>query len=81
VAQLAVLHVSRLYRGQGAGRMLVDEVIGRARADHAKRTCISSAPTVRTVDFYRSLGFELERNPTADLVELEPEDIQLAMDL
>ena len=41
-ARLAVLHVSRLYRGEGIGRALTDEVVRLARADRAARLYVAA---------------------------------------
>jgi len=37
---------------------------------------VSSIPTKNSVDFYRSVGFELT-SPIKELFELEPEDIHM----
>jgi len=80
-AQLAVLHVSDGYRRQGIGTALAREIVQLARADGAERLYVSSAPTRSTVDFYRSLGFDLTHEPHRELYELEPDDIHMIMDL
>jgi len=76
-AQLAVLHISRLYRRTGLGRRLTDEVIALARGDGASRLYVSATPTRGTVDFYMSCGFEPLATPDPELFALEPDDIHL----
>jgi GNAT superfamily N-acetyltransferase len=77
MAQLALLHVSREYRGQGVGKMLVQEMFRLAREDGARQLYVSSIPSKNSVDFYRSQGFELTPEPHLDLFALEPEDIHM----
>jgi GNAT superfamily N-acetyltransferase len=80
-AQLEALYVSKDYRGQKIGVLLLEKVEELARADGAKKLYVSSIPTTATVDFYMSQGFQ----PTADvnprLYELEPEDIHMTKPL
>jgi ribosomal protein S18 acetylase RimI-like enzyme len=80
-AQLAVLYVSNGYRGRGTGIALTKEVIKLALADGAEKLYVSATPSVPTVSFYRSLGFELAEEVNKELFELEPEDIHMIMDL
>jgi ribosomal protein S18 acetylase RimI-like enzyme len=80
-AQLAVLYVSNGYRGRGTGTALTEEVIKLAIADGAKKLYVSATPSVSTVSFYRSLGFELAEEVNKELFELEPEDIHMIMEL
>jgi len=71
MAQLAVLHVSNGYRGQGVGTTLVGRVIELARADGHARLYVSSNPSRPTVDFYRARGFDLVERPHPELYALE----------
>ena len=80
-AQLAVLHVSRLYRRRGLGSALAAKVIESAQTDGARKLYVSSAPTKGTVEFYRSLGFRPAREINRELFKLEPEDIHMTMEL
>lgn len=80
-AQLAVLYVSKGYRGRGIGTALTDKVIELSRADGAKMLYVSATPSVTTVSFYRNRGFELAKKVNKELFELEPEDIHMIMDL
>jgi len=81
MAQFAVLHVSRPYRRQGLGAALTGEVIELARSHGATQLYVSSAPTRGTVEFYQSLGFRPTREVNRELLELEPEDIHMTMEL
>jgi predicted N-acetyltransferase YhbS len=81
MAQLALLHVSRGYRGQGAGTALTQEMFRLARLDGATHIYVSSIPTKNSVDFYRSQGFELTTRPHPGLFALEPEDIHMVCEL
>ena len=80
-ANLAVLHVSREYRGRGIGGMLTDAVVRLAREAGKPRLCVSATPTRGTVDFYRGRGFEPLAEPDAELFALEPDDIHLELRL
>jgi ribosomal protein S18 acetylase RimI-like enzyme len=81
IAQLAVLHVSRSHRRQGVGSLLAEEVVMLARADSAKTLYVSAAPSAPTVEFYRAHGFEVTSEPIRRLLELEPEDIHMVLQL
>ena len=77
IAQLAVLHVSKSHRRRGIGAVLAEEVVSLAREDGAKKLYVSATASAPTVDFYRSIGFEPTQEPIPELVEKEPEDIQM----
>lgn len=77
MAQLALLHVSREYRGRGVGTLLTQEMFRLAREDGASYIYVSSIPTKNSVDFYRGQGFELTPEPHPELFALEPEDIHM----
>lgn len=77
MAQLAVLHVSRPYRGRGVGAQLVGEVVRLARINGAQALYVSATPSQATVDFYQAQGFDLTLQPHPELYALEPEDIHL----
>ena len=76
-AQLGELYVSKDYRGQGIGVLLLGEVEKFARADGAGVLYVSSTPTTATVDFYMNNGFDLTEEINQYLYELEPEDIHM----
>lgn len=77
VAQLAFLHVSQAFRGQGVGRALAAELERLARESGATEYVVSATPTKRTVDFYLALGFRPDAHPLPELLALEPEDVHL----
>lgn len=81
MGDLAVLHVSRSYRGRGVGSLLTEEVVRLARADGARRLYVSATPTGATVDFYRSHGFAPTDEPDEALFALEPDDIHMIREL
>lgn len=74
---LAVLHVTKSWRGRGVGRDLTNEVVRLARAEGAQRLYVSATPTRRTVDFYLSQGFMPLATPHERLLALEPDDIHM----
>jgi predicted N-acetyltransferase YhbS len=63
VSELHELVVDRAHRGRGAGRMLVEAVVDRARTAGAVEVTV---PTRRAHEYYRALGFE----ETATLLKL-----------
>ena len=77
IAQLAHLHVSDSYRGQGVGRRLVAEMEEAARRLGDLEIVVSSSPSANTVRFYMARGFAPMAEPLAELYEKEPEDIHL----
>ncbi|MHC4082170.1 MAG: GNAT family N-acetyltransferase [Planctomycetota bacterium] len=81
MAQYAVLYVSSDYRGRGVGSELTENVIGLARADGSNKLYVSATPSVATVEFYRRHGFEVTSEANPELLELEPEDIHMTMEL
>jgi GNAT superfamily N-acetyltransferase len=81
MGQFAVLYVNRDSRHQGIGSTLTEEVIGLAREDGARKLYVSATPSVATVEFYRSRGFEVTSEPNPELLELEPEDVHMTMEL
>ncbi len=81
MANLAVLHVSRSHRRSGIAARLTGEVARLARADGADRLYVSATPSVSTVEFYRSQGFEVTDAPDPTLFSLEPDDIHMILEL
>jgi ribosomal protein S18 acetylase RimI-like enzyme len=81
IAQLAYLHVSNGYRGQGIGRRLAEEMERIARAAGDTEIVVSATPSLNTVRFYRGLGFAPTAEPLPELYELEPEDVHLSKQL
>lgn len=79
--QFTLLHVSRLYRRQGIGRRLAGLLIDHAREQHVPTLYVTATPTRSTVDFYRSLGFRATDDPLPELLELEPDDVHMRMEI
>ena len=77
VAQLAFLHVSDGYRASGIGGLLSDDLERIAREAGDSLMVVSATPSVNTVRFYLSRGFEPTAEPISELYELEPEDIHM----
>jgi predicted N-acetyltransferase YhbS len=81
MAQLALLHVSQEYRGQGVGKSLTQEMFRLARKHGATYIYVSSIPTRNSVDFYKGQGFRLTNTPHPELFVQEPEDIHMVCQL
>ena len=81
MANLAVLYVSRSHRRNGIASRLAGEVARLARADGAGRLYVSATPSVSTVEFYRSQGYEVTDEPDETLFALEPDDIHMILEL
>jgi GNAT superfamily N-acetyltransferase len=77
IAQLAFLHVSDGYRGEGIGRHLNGELERLALAAGDATMVVSATPSENTVRFYRGCGFEPTAAPLPELYELEPDDVHL----
>ena len=77
IAQLAFLHVSDGYRGQGVGSRLTEEMERLAREAGDAAMVVSATPSVNTVRFYFDRGFEPMAEPLPELYELEPEDVHM----
>ena len=76
---MAVLQILNKRDGDftSADRELAARMFALAARDGAKHIYVSSSETAHTVDFYRSLGFELTRDPHPELFALEPLDIHM----
>jgi predicted N-acetyltransferase YhbS len=77
IAQLAFLHVSNGYRGEGVGGRLCDEMEQIAREGGATAIVVSATPSRNTVQFYGRRGYEPMAEPLPELFELEPEDVHM----
>jgi GNAT superfamily N-acetyltransferase len=77
IAQLAYLHVSDGFRGEGIGVRLTAalERIARDAGDDAM--VVSATPSANTVSFYLGRGFAPTAAPLPELLEMEPEDVHL----
>jgi len=81
MAQLAFLHVSRVFRKQGIAKRLMGAVCDIARSAGARRMYVSAVPSESAVGFYLSQGCRLAEQVDPELYALEPEDIHLILDL
>lgn len=81
IAQLALLHVSDGYRGQGIGHRLCALMDNIARAAGDTAMVVSATPSVNTVQFYMGRGFAPAATPLPELYALEPEDVHLSKSL
>ncbi len=79
--QLKFLHVSRQHRQAGLGRRLFEKAVAKARELGARRLYVSSSPSENTVRFYLRRGCRVTDDVDAALLELEPEDIHLELDI
>ena len=77
VAQLAYLHVSDGFRGEGIGVRLVEMLEEIAREAGDREMVVSATPSANTVGFYRGRGFAPAAEPLAELLALEPEDVHM----
>ncbi len=79
--QLKFLHVGRRHRQASLGRTLFEKAVAKARELGARRLYISSIPSENTVRFYLRRGCCVTDDVDAALLELEPEDIHLELDI
>lgn len=80
VRQVALLYVSRPYRGRGVASALMDEMELLARDGNTSALYVSSVPSDSAVGFYLSRGFRLTE-PLPELYAKEPEDIHMLLPL
>jgi GNAT superfamily N-acetyltransferase len=80
VRQIALLYVSRPYRGHGVATALMDEMERLARKEDAGALYVSSVPTGSAVGFYLSRGFR-PTDPLPELFAKEPDDIHMLLPL
>jgi ribosomal protein S18 acetylase RimI-like enzyme len=81
MAQLAYLHVSAPYRRKGIASEIARKLLAYARAVGSRRVYVSATPSQSAVGFYRSFGFEVTEEPLQELLELEPDDIHMILEL
>lgn len=81
MGQLTGLHVSDGYRRQGIASRLFAEVLNLARRDGATELYVSATPSGSAVGFYLHHGFVPTNEPDPTLLEEEPEDIHMTLDL
>lgn len=75
--QLAFLHVSHDWRGQGLASRLYCHAMELTRAQGVEGFYISSTSTRHTVEFYLHQGARPAMQPDTALFALEPDDIHL----
>ena len=80
VRQVALLFVSRPYRGRGVASALLEEMEQRARDESACALYVSSVPSDSAVGFYLSRGF-MPTDPLPELLAKEPDDIHMLLPL
>ena len=81
MAQFAYLHVSAAYRRRGIASEITRQLLEHARVQGSKRVYVSATPSESAVGFYRSFGFDLVEEPLPELFELEPDGVQLILEL
>lgn len=81
MGQLAGLHVGNGYRRRGIASRLLDEVLALARDDGTTQLYVSATPTGSAVAFYLRHGFAPTDEPDAELLEEEPEDIHMVLEV
>lgn len=79
--KMDILYVSAEYRGLGIGKELVHLCKQVAASFQGTLLYISATSTRKTVEFYLNLGAKLTTEPDAELLELEPDDIHLELDI
>lgn len=79
--QIDLMYVSRNYRRQGIGTLLMKELSEAAKDRGASYLYISSTETESAVGFYTSNGGTLTEDKDPELFELEPKDIHLIVKL
>lgn len=79
--QVDLMYVSRKFRRQGIGTLLMKELSQSAKDRGASYLYISSTETESAVGFYTSNGGILTADKDPELFELEPKDIHLIIRL
>jgi ribosomal protein S18 acetylase RimI-like enzyme len=65
----------------GIASTLTRALLSLAREQGARKVYVSSTPSRSAVEFYRSFGFRIAREPIPELYALEPDDIHMVLDL
>ena len=79
--QLKFLHVSQRHRQTGLGCTLFEKAVAKARQLGARRLYISATPSENTVQFYLRRGCRVTDDVDAVLLDHEPKDIHLELDI
>lgn len=75
--QISLMYVSRYYRRQGIGTLIMNMLSQEAVKRDAKYLYISSTETKSAYHFYESCGIEITEVIDKELFELEPKDIHM----
>ncbi len=79
--QLEALFVDRAHRRQGIASRLIDGIEVAAREGGAHVLYVSATPSESAVGCYLSHGFVPTDEPVPELLELEPDDVHMVLDL
>lgn len=74
---VSTLHVSATYRGHGIGKKLFLRGIEEAKKSGAEELYISACFAKETIDFYRAMGADLTKQPITEILEDNPDDLQM----
>ncbi len=78
---LSYLHTDARYRGEGIGKELLLFIALEAMQRGARKLYVSAHPSVETQKFYETMGCVLVKKVNKKLLEVEPNDIQLELEL
>jgi N-acetylglutamate synthase-like GNAT family acetyltransferase len=78
---MVILHVSNPYRRKGVAIHLMGIVKDKAKEMGAKRLYISATPSENTVNFYLNRGCRVTNEVDKKLLELEPDDIHMELEI
>ncbi len=79
--QLEALFVDRAHRRQGIASALIAGIEAAAREAGSRSLYVSATPSESAVGCYLSRGFVPTDEPVPELLELEPEDVHMVLDL
>ena len=71
------IHISKPYRNKGIAKELFNMIEKAAFKQGAKKLYISAHPAVETYAFYKSVGCKLTHNIIKEMLDKEPDDLQL----
>lgn len=79
--ELSLMHISNEYRNHGAGRKLFELCCERAKDKGVKKLYIAAHPAKETQQFYIKMGCVRAKEINPGILNKEPRDIQLEIDL
>lgn len=79
--ELKLIQVSRPFRRDGIGKLLLDAAVSEAKAVGAKKLYISAHSSAESQAFYRAVGCVEAAEPDKTLSEDEPWDVQMELPL